>query len=119
MKESREEFDNRIVEVTWDADRQAWRMLRFRDDKPHGNHKSIVEKILISIEDGVELADVLARQEQVRASWKHREAARRGAPPQQQQQQRPPPQRRPTAPPPKRAPAPRPPAQGVMAGLKR
>jgi mRNA guanylyltransferase len=118
MKDSGEEFDMRIVEVTWDEERQAWRKLRYRDDKPHGNHKSIVDKILSSIQDGVELTDVLARQDQVRSSWKQREASRRGGPPQQQQQQRgPPPQRRPNAPAP--ALAPRPPAQGVMVGLKR
>lgn len=109
MKDSREQYDDRIVEVTWDLERQAWRMLRFRDDKPHGNHKSIVEKILKSIEDGVEIADVLARQDKVRMHWKQREASR----------SRPPaPQRRPTAPSAPSAPPPRP-QQGIMAGLKR
>lgn len=113
MKESGEQYDGRIVEVTWDAERQGWRMFRFRDDKPHGNHKSTVAKVLESIADGVEMEAVLARQDAIRAAWKQRDAARRGGgggssapPPRQapQQQQR--------APPP-------PAGQPVVAGLKR
>lgn len=120
MKESREQYDDRIAEVTWDLDRQGWRMLRFRDDKPHGNHRDIVTKILSSIEDGVELKDVLARQEQVRSLWKQRESSRRGGPPKPPQPARPLPTRRPNAPPPPPPPASnRPPAPGVMVGLKR
>ena len=32
--------------------------MRFRDDKPAGNHKSVVDKIIQSIIDGVEKEDV-------------------------------------------------------------
>lgn len=32
--------------------------MRIRDDKQHANHKSIMEKILISIQDGVEIEAV-------------------------------------------------------------
>lgn len=54
MKQTGEQLDDRVVEVHWDAEREGWRMMRFRDDKPAGNHKSIVEKIIQSIADGVE-----------------------------------------------------------------
>jgi mRNA guanylyltransferase len=58
MKESGEQFDDRVVEVTWDTERGTWKMMRIRDDKPNANHKSIMEKILVSIEDGVEIETV-------------------------------------------------------------
>ena len=54
LKKSGDQIDDRIVEVHWDADLSKWRMMRFRDDKPHANHKSVVESIIQSIADGVE-----------------------------------------------------------------
>ncbi|KAF8197525.1 mRNA guanylyltransferase [Pholiota molesta] len=54
LKKSGEQVDDRIVEVHWDPSISRWRMMRFRNDKPHGNHKSVVENILESIADGVE-----------------------------------------------------------------
>lgn len=54
MKASNDQLDDRIVEVHWDPDLEHWRMMRFRDDKPNGNHKSVVDNIIKSIADGVE-----------------------------------------------------------------
>lgn len=54
LKESGEQLDDRVVEVHWDSSISHWRMMRFRDDKPHGNHYSVVENIIQSIAEGVE-----------------------------------------------------------------
>lgn len=54
MKRSGEQYDDRIVEVHWDTALLRWRMMRFRDDKPNGNHRNVVENIIQSIADGVE-----------------------------------------------------------------
>lgn len=58
MKLSGEQYDDRIIEVHWDPSTCHWRMMRFRDDKPYGNHKSVVDKIISSISDGIEKAEV-------------------------------------------------------------
>ena len=60
LKASGEQIDDRIVEVYWDTAHDRWRMMRFRDDKPKGNHKSVVDNIIKSIVDGVEKEDVRA-----------------------------------------------------------
>lgn len=54
LKAEGEQLDDRIVEVHWDMEAECWRMMRFRDDKPNGNHKSVVDGIIKSIADGVE-----------------------------------------------------------------
>lgn len=54
MKTSNEQLDDRVVEVHWEPALEHWRMMRFRDDKPHGNHKSVVDNIIKSIADGIE-----------------------------------------------------------------
>ncbi|KAH7926628.1 mRNA capping enzyme [Leucogyrophana mollusca] len=72
MKLSGEQFDDRIVEVHWDSTVSHWRMMRFRDDKPNGNFKSVVENIIQSIADGVEKEALLARSPAIRTAWKAR-----------------------------------------------
>ncbi|VDB82912.1 unnamed protein product [Peniophora sp. CBMAI 1063] len=101
MKASGDQYDERVVEVHWDAELESWRMMRFRDDKPHGNHKTTVENIISSIADGVEKDVLVARSNQVRDAWKARHTP--GA--------RPPPPS--GAPPPRQAPPPLQPAAAV------
>ncbi|KAK2466698.1 hypothetical protein APHAL10511_000956 [Amanita phalloides] len=72
MKLSREQIDDRIVEVHWDPVMSRWRLMRFRDDKPSGNHKNIVENIISSIADGVEKDTLMARSNAIRNAWKTR-----------------------------------------------
>ncbi|PPQ75432.1 hypothetical protein CVT26_015354 [Gymnopilus dilepis] len=72
LKKSGEQVDDRIVEVHWDPAISRWRMMRFRDDKPHGNHRSVVENIIQSIADGVEKEALLERSNAIRAAWKLR-----------------------------------------------
>jgi len=72
MKSTGEQYDDRIVEVHWDQDVSHWRMMRFRDDKPNGNHRSVVENIIQSVSDGVERDALLARSNAIRNAWKTR-----------------------------------------------
>lgn len=115
LKTEGDQLDDRVVEVHWDKQLGVWRMMRFRDDKPNGNHKSVVEAIIKSIADGVEKDQLLARSNAIRNAWKTRQMHLAGqrppaqpapaAPPkaaqqqqQQQQQQQPPPHARPPQP---------------------
>jgi mRNA guanylyltransferase len=92
MKKDGIQYDDRIVECQWDphggpldssqmehetngseaaTERPlAWRLHRIREDKTDGNHTSIVQKIIRSIEDGVEKDQLLAEEASIRASWK-------------------------------------------------
>ncbi|KAH9043275.1 mRNA capping enzyme [Lactarius pseudohatsudake] len=72
LKASGEQIDDRIVEVHWDTPSEHWRMMRFRDDKPQGNHRSVVENIVQSIADGVEKDTLLARSVAIKNAWKTR-----------------------------------------------
>ena len=57
-KASGEQYDDRVVEVVWDQQRDTWKMLRFRDDKREGNFKTVVTSIIKSIKHGVEAEQV-------------------------------------------------------------
>ncbi|RPD66409.1 mRNA capping enzyme, alpha subunit [Lentinus tigrinus ALCF2SS1-6] len=81
MKASNEQLDDRIVEVHWDPAGEHWRMMRFRGDKPNGNHKSVVDNIIKSIADGVEKDTLLARSLSIRNNWKARLGQPAGPPP--------------------------------------
>lgn len=70
MKASGEQFEDRIVEVHWDPVVEGWKMMRFRDDKPTGNHIKTVESVIGSIRDGVDKETVLIpRNAEVDYTW--------------------------------------------------
>ncbi|KAJ2909198.1 Dcp1p-Dcp2p decapping enzyme complex alpha subunit [Coemansia aciculifera] len=73
-----QELNGRICEVVLDssyAPPGQWRFMRFRDDKPHGNHISTVAKIIDSMSDNLELSELIQCMVDVRTAWKQREAA--------------------------------------------
>jgi len=76
MKASGDQYDDRIVEVAWNSKQQKWRFLRFRDDKHDGNHISVVENIIESIQDGVEIEALLASAQTVKTAFKARSSLR-------------------------------------------
>ncbi|KAJ2688144.1 hypothetical protein IWW39_002413 [Coemansia spiralis] len=75
---SASDLDGKIVEALYDphyAPPAQWRFMRFRDDKPHGNHISTVHKIIDSMGDNMELPELLGCMLAIRAAWKAREAS--------------------------------------------
>ncbi|KAF9339282.1 Dcp1p-Dcp2p decapping enzyme complex alpha subunit [Linnemannia elongata] len=80
-------LQNRVVEVNYSPSDTTWRFFRFRDDKEHGNHSSVVRKVQESIRDGVERDELLQAQAEIRAAWKHREQVLQQQQQQYQQQQ--------------------------------
>ncbi|KAJ2104948.1 hypothetical protein GGI16_002563 [Coemansia sp. S142-1] len=78
------DLEGRIGETVHDpeyAPPAQWRFMRFRDDKPHGNHISIVHKIIESMGDNMELPELINNMVAVRTAWKEREAAAAAAKP--------------------------------------
>ncbi|KAI8086639.1 mRNA capping enzyme, catalytic domain-containing protein [Halteromyces radiatus] len=72
-------FDNRIIECNYDPELQEkyhltspWRFMRFRDDKPDGNHQSVVTNVMKSIADGVTKEQLIDHLDVIRQAWKKR-----------------------------------------------
>lgn len=101
LKSIEQPLNGRIVECTKNQETGVWKMLRFRDDKLNGNHTSVVQKVLESINDNVSLDDLSEVIDDIKNSWKERAVmAKRprpkeqeavSQPPLKQQQQQPPP----------------------------
>ncbi|GAA98631.1 uncharacterized protein L969DRAFT_24551 [Mixia osmundae IAM 14324] len=72
MKSTGEQYDGRVVECVWNSAEQNWKILRFRDDKRQGNFKDIVQKIIQSIQDGVEAPALIERAYAIRKAFKAR-----------------------------------------------
>ncbi|CAO1637322.1 unnamed protein product [Sympodiomycopsis kandeliae] len=81
IKESGVQYDERIVECVWSPTggpllpntslkAPGWKIHRIRDDKKDGNHHTIVDKIITSIEDGVEEKQVVSAVGSIRDAWK-------------------------------------------------
>ncbi len=58
-------MDGKIIECNYDPElqqqlnlRSPWRFMRYRDDKPDGNHQSTVNNVLSSIKDAVSKEEV-------------------------------------------------------------
>ncbi|KAI0382839.1 mRNA capping enzyme, alpha subunit [Hypomontagnella monticulosa] len=76
LKGFNEPLDERIVEVYMDTQKR-WRFYRFRDDKSDGNHISVVNSVIESIQDAVTRDELLNHSKMVRDNWKAREKVRK------------------------------------------
>jgi mRNA guanylyltransferase len=79
IKRLNQKIDGRLVECYIDPNLGKWRPKlepdgtpRFRDDKEHANHHSVVRKVLESIEDGVTEEALRAAAPEIQRAWKAR-----------------------------------------------
>lgn len=86
MKNSKESFNGRIAEC-YRTKQGQWKLLRWRDDKLHGNHINVVLKILKSIEDGVTEQELIAAEPDIKRRWIERENTKKHQQQQQNQHQ--------------------------------
>lgn len=54
------QYENCIVECSWDGEDGVWRFMRVRTDKQRPNARHVYEKVLSSIEDNIEEDDIIA-----------------------------------------------------------
>lgn len=64
-------LNKRVAEVKKN-EKGEWNLLRFRDDKEHGNHSSVVKKILHSISDGVTKEELIKASPEIEQQWGRR-----------------------------------------------
>lgn len=89
LKNLQQPINGRIVECVKDQETGDWSMLRFRDDKLNGNHTSVVQKVLESINDSVSIEDLNDNVSDIKQAWENRKTSGRSN---SNNQTRPPPQ---------------------------
>lgn len=72
LKGLEDPLPGRIIECYWDEPRATWRMSRFRDDKLHANHSSVVDKVIESIKNPVSQQMLEESGVTIRDKWKAR-----------------------------------------------